>query len=159
VASEDYVVMMRESLEKKVSILEQIQVKNTQQANIFGDPNATPDELEENMEQKGNLVDQLVRLDNGFEQLFKKVEKELTENRARYRDEIIEMKRLIARITDLSVAIQKQEQVNHNMAVEKFSSIRNQIQKVRKSQKAVNTYYKNMMKRTYFDAQFLDNKK
>lgn len=158
-AEEDYVKMLRESLENKVCILEQIQEKNQKQTFILKNPVATPDELDNNLEQKSQLIDQLVQLDNGFEQLYSRVSEMLDKNKAYYKNEIVLMKELIVKITDFSAAIQKQEQMNKILAVDKFSNVRDQVQKVRKSQKAVNSYYKNMMKVNYVDPQFMDSKK
>jgi hypothetical protein len=65
----------------------------------------------------------------------------------------------IREITDLSATIQAQEKRNKQLAETKFSNIRSKAKEVRKSQKAVNTYYKTMMDRNYVDPQFYDSKK
>ena len=95
-AENDYVQMLRESLEKKVEILKEIRVKNAEQGRILTDPNADPDDFSENIEAKGALVDEITKLDDGFEIVFEKVSEELQKNREAYKDEIIRMKELIA---------------------------------------------------------------
>ena len=42
---------------------------------------------------------------------------------------------------------------------QKFASVKKQVKEIRSSQKVVNQYYKNMMKKGYVEPQFLDNKK
>ena len=69
------------------------------------------------------------------------------------------MQDLIRKITDKSLLIQKQEAQNKELMEKKFTAVRSQAREVRKSQKIVNQYYKNMMKNNYNDPQFLDNKK
>ena len=158
-ATSDYVVMLRESLQKKASILRDIIILNEEQKTILEDENATPDEFESNVNSKDELVQQIVALDDGFEGIFKKVEREFTINKEAYVDEIHRMQDLIREITDLSERVQAQERVNSNLAREKFSSIRAQVRKVRQGQKAVSNYYNNMMQTNYYDPQFFDNKK
>ena len=41
----------------------------------------------------------------------------------------------------------------------KFAAVRKQVKEVRKSQRIVNQYYKNMMKTAYIEPQFTDKKK
>lgn len=158
-AETDYVKMLRESLEKKAEVLQRIQEENVRQSDILTDPNSTPDELDANMNEKDRLVSRILQLDDGFEQLFERVKDSLDADRSLYADEIRRMQDLIRKITDLSAEVQAQEQKNKKLAQAKFSSVRQQVQKVRKSQKAVSSYYRNMMKTTYEEPQFLDNKK
>jgi hypothetical protein len=158
-AENDYVQMLRESLEKKVEILKEIRVKNAEQGRILTDPNADPDDFSENIEAKGALVDEITKLDDGFEIVFEKVSEELQKNREAYKDEIIRMKELIAQITDLTAEVEREEQQNKSLAEAKFADVRAQVKKVRKSQTAVTNYYHNMMKTNYDDPQFMDRKK
>jgi len=143
----------------KMEILEAIRLKNREQNQILQDDNATPDQFEKNIEQKQELIEKLTGLDNGFQQLYNRVKDALNANRAMYADEIRKMQMLIRDITDLSATIQAQEKRNKDLATQKFSNIRGKAKEVRKSQKAVNTYYRNMMERNFVDPQFLDSKK
>ena len=158
-ADSDYIRILKESLEKKVDVLERIIEKNAEQKDILSDQNSSPDELQNNLDEKGALIDEIDELDKGFEVVFEKVSKELQENRSAYRDEILEMQRLIRKITDLASEVEIEERENKLLAEQKFSYVRTQVQKVRKSQKAVSNYYHNMMKTNYEDPQFMDWKK
>jgi flagellar biosynthesis/type III secretory pathway chaperone len=155
----NYVQMMRESLEKKIRILEEIRLLNREQNQILQDDNATPDQFDDKIDKKQKLIDQLTGLDNGFQQMYNRVREALHTNRAAYADEIRKMQMYIREITDLSATIQAQEKRNKQLAETKFSNIRSKAKEVRKSQKAVNTYYKTMMDRNYVDPQFYDSKK
>ena len=158
-ATADYVVMLRESLQKKVSLLKDISIRNEEQKAILEDPNATPDEFQSNVDDKDELVQQIVALDEGFESIFKKVEDEISEHRSEYADEIRRMQDLIREITDLSERVRSQERINSDLARAKFSTIKTQVKRVRQSQKAVNNYYNSMVRANYYDPQFFDNKK
>ena len=69
----DYVIMLRESLEKKADILRVLLIRNKEQTAILQDPNSTPDDLEKNMNMKSELIERIIMLDEGFEQLFGRV--------------------------------------------------------------------------------------
>ncbi len=157
-AETDYIKMMRESLEKKVEILEKIHLMNREQNIILQDPGSSPDAFDENVLQKENLINQMLELDQGFEQLYNRIKPTIEGRKANYSEEIRKMKMLITEITDLSSSIQAQEARNHELAVTRFSSVRAKAKEVRKGQQAVNTYYKNMMDQGFPDSQFMDKK-
>lgn len=154
-----FVVMLRESLERKIFILDRIIAVNEKQLDVLRDVNSLPEDLEATVNEKSDLVEQLDTLDEGFETVFSKVKIEIEKNRDTHRDEIAKMKTLIRQITDRSAQIQSQEIRNKENAEGKFSYIKDQVKKITKSQKAVNTYYRNMMKVNYVDPQFMDDKK
>ena len=156
---DNYVQMMRESLENKVSLLKQIKEKNKEQGEILQDENSLPEAFEETITAKENLIDHITRLDDGFEQLYNRVKESLSLNRNEYSGEIRKMQMLIEEITDLSQTIQAQEQRNRDLAEKRFLTITGKVKEVRKSQQAVNTYYKTMMDRAVVDPQFMDNRK
>lgn len=157
--TENYVLILRESLEKKVEILQHIREENQKQKQVLEDNNSDVDEFEATLDYKDSLVEQMLKLDDGFETLFARVQEELEANKETYKDEIHRMQDLIRQITDLSTGIQAQEQENHKLAKQKFAYVRQQVQKVRKSQKAVNSYYQNMLKEGAVEPQFMDKSK
>lgn len=155
----NYVDMMIQSLQKKVKILEMLIELNRKQRVLILDSEVGPDEVEENMQHKANLIEELNALDSGFEKLFERVKQEMEFHKAEYTDEILSMQTLIRDITDKSTTVQSQEARNYEEMVKKFSSVRKQVKGVRNSQRVIKNYYNNMMRKGYSDAQFLDNKK
>jgi flagellar biosynthesis/type III secretory pathway chaperone len=129
------------------------------QKEALEDPNLDPDDFDKTVDKKSALLDQLDKLDEGFEETYRMVKEELERDRAGYKEEIGTMQELIRRITDRSMQIQRQEATNRELMRAKFATVRRQVKEVRQSQKIVNQYYKNMMKRNYVDPQFLDDKK
>lgn len=155
----EYIRIMTESLEKKRDILGKVIELNKQQKFLLQDPNLSPEQFEENMQYKANLVDQLNLLDSGFEKLFNRVRDALNNNRDLYTSEIRRMQELIKDITALLNTVQTQEVRNREEVTRKFACVREQVKGVRNSQKVVNQYYQNMMKRGNVAPQFFDNKK
>ena len=156
----DYVIMLRESLEKKADILRVLLIRNREQAAILQDPNTTPDDLEKNMNMKAELIDRIVMLDDGFEQLFNRVKDIIEKDRDTYADEIKLMQKLIREISDLTADVEATEYKNKEYAKTRFANIKKDIREVKKSSDVVTSYYKNMMSHNKVeDPAFLDKKK
>ena len=109
--------------------------------------------------EKTKLIEELELLDNGFQELFGHVQEELNANKMAYADEIREMQEYIRRLTEKSADIQTQEARNKALMEQRFTAVKKQVKEVRKSQKIVNQYYKNMMNTAFVDPQFTDKKK
>lgn len=158
-ANNSYIEILKQSLTKKIELLDTIMALNVLQKDMLENPDLDPDELEENLNRKAELVEQLSKLDDGFSQIYDRVRADLTENRGAYSEDITQMKRDITAIMDKSTAIQSQEKRNQVLMQQKFTSVKKQIKEVKKSRQAVNSYYRNMMKMGTPDATFLDDKK
>lgn len=158
-ANNSYIEILKQSLTKKIELLDTIMALNVLQKDMLENPDLDPDELEENLNRKAELVEQLSKLDDGFSQIYDRVRADLTENRGTYSDDIARMKRDITAIMDKSTAIQSQEKRNQVLVQQKFTSVKKQIKEVKKSRQAVNSYYRNMMKMGAPEAAFLDDKK
>ena len=156
----DYIIMLRESLEKKIDILRVLQVRNREQTQILQDPNSAPEDLEKNMEYKAELIDKIVMLDKGFEQLFGRVKGILDENKELYAEEIKKMQMLIKQVSDLTADVQALEYKNKEYAKTRFATVRKEAREVKKSSDVVSSYYKNMMSPIVTaDPAFVDRKK
>lgn len=155
----NYLQILEQSLKKKLAILNQIRLKNEEQRVMLLDENLASDDFENNVEEKGALVEKLGLLDQGFEEIYKRIREMLDVDKEQYRDEIQKLQVLIRQVTAAGSSIQAEEKRNYKLAQEKFSSVKKQVREIKSSQKAVNEYYRSMTKRNYVDAQFLDNKK
>lgn len=155
----EYIAVLIQSLQKKEEILDKIIEKNKEQKILFSDENSDPDRLEENMQEKSALVDQLNELDEGFQQVYDRVKSALQGNKDSYKEEISVMQKLITAITEKSTTVQAQEQRNRDLAVKRFSAVKKGIRKARASNNAASQYYKNMANLNTVDSQFMDKKK
>ena len=154
-----YISMLVQSLQKKNRILDEITEINRRQRDILDNPNADPDDFDKTVEEKSEQIEELDCLDDGFQEVFHEVKDELEHHKASYAVEITQMQRLIKELTDKSASIQVQESRNKKLMEQRFASVKKQGREVRKSQKVVNQYYKNMMRTNYIDPQFTDSKK
>ena len=154
-----YIPIMIQSLKKKNQILDRIIALNKRQREELEIPALDPDDFDKTVQEKAEQIEALEALDAGFQEVYEKVRDELKDNMDAYQEDIAQMQDYIRRLTEKSATIQAEEARNKSLMEQKFTSVRKQVKEVRKSQKVVNQYYKNMMKTNYIDPQFTDSKK
>ena len=155
----DYIAVLKQSLVKKIHILDQLIEKNHVQRELLGDPELEPDELQTNIDEKAALIDELTVIDDGFELIYERVREELQVNRSAYTVEIAQMQKYVTEIMEKSTQVQTEEKRNRELILQKFAAVKKQIREVKSGKKAVDQYYQNMMKLNYVEPQFMDNKK
>ena len=69
----EYITVLIQSLEKKKAILDILLDKNKEQGVLLTDEGSDPDRLEENIQEKNDLINQLNKLDDGFQQIYDRV--------------------------------------------------------------------------------------
>ena len=156
---DDYIEIMIDSLRKKEAVLDEIMKMNEHQRQVLKDPNLTPEEFESVVDDKAKCIEELEKLDAGFEALFTKMRTELNGNKEKHASEIGAMQELIRSVTAKANDIRTTEMRNREEALKKFAAVRNQVKEVRTGHKIASQYYRNMLKLNYVDSQFLDNKR
>ena len=154
-----YVDIMIQSLEKKISVLEEIKKQNELQKQLLEDDKAEVEEFDATVEKKAALIEQMTQLDSGFDKLFERVKEAMNADKESYAEKIKTMQSLIRRITDISMELQAQEARNKDLMTRKFAFVRETAKTVRTNTKAASQYYQNMMQLNVIDPQFMDNKK
>lgn len=154
-----YIQILIQSLQKKITALDNIIVKNQEQYEILSAEEADMDAFEKNVTEKSQYVDEIIFLDDGFEEIYGRVKEELDENRTAHTEEIKEMKELISMITERSMKVQAQEQQNKDLAAQQFSKARKKIRQVKTGRQIANQYYQSMQQINVVDPQFMDKKK
>lgn len=133
-----------DSLDKKIDVLKRIQAYNDIQEKSFLETTPDLDSFDEAIAQKDALIEELMRLDDGFETLFEEVKSEVETNRSAYVNEIATMQNQIRTITELSNAVQAKEARNKKLVEEYFRKSRTGIKQGRQQSKAALDYYKSM---------------
>ena len=87
---ENQLTILSESLDKKLEVLQKIREYNKRQEEIFSAEKVDMSLFDDAVEEKQRLIDEVVRLDEGFEILYEKLAKELEGNRQRYAAQIRE---------------------------------------------------------------------
>lgn len=139
-----YLEMMIQSLEKKINILNSLVLLNTEQSAIIQEQEMNLDTFSRNVEQKAEAIEQLNRLDEGFEAVYDRIKAELLHHKDSYKNEIAIMKKLISEITDRSMCIQAAEQRNKQDIEKHFSLLHKNVKESKVSSSAAASYYKSM---------------
>ena len=155
----NYISILKESLYKKVEVLDEILRLNELQKDSVSEEKFNEDKFDESIEKKDVCIAELNRLDSGFESVFKHVKEKIDENPEMYKKDIEEFQKLISEITEKSMEVQLSEKRNEKLVFGKLSEERNKIRQSKNANKVATDYYKNMSKVNVVEPQFLDKKK
>lgn len=162
--TESYLEMMLRSLDRKIEILNRIEQENRKQRDLLDFP-VQEKEAEEvfeeeafqrTVEEKGRLIEELLKLNEGFDLLFAKVQKELSGQWDDYRSQVRTMQEKIRMVTELSSRIQVQEQRNKALVDRYFSEERTKIKIGKRSTASAMKYYQTMNKTQHVGPQMFD---
>ena len=151
--------MLIESQEKKLELLDEALNLDREQLELIHSESPDMERLDENLERKGKLVEELDKLDDGFESVYAKVRDELIENKEAHRDEIKRLQDLISQITERIVKVQAEELRGRNEVERFLKSRKGKLKDSRSSVKVANVYAVNMRKMNKVDSFFVDRKK
>lgn len=155
----NYIIILTESLEKKLQVLDKISTENLSQRELLKSEDFDMEAFETSVDRKSELIEQISFLDEGFETMYERVREALNTKKQSYQEEIATLKKLISAVTEKSVIIQKQEQENRILAEAQFSREKKKVQQIKNSRQVTSHYYKNMAKLNYVEPQFMDKKK
>ncbi len=154
-----YIQMLIESQEKKLQLLDEAMTIDEQQMKLIQSEDPDMEELDRSLNEKGRIVEELDRLDDGFESVYAKVREELINNKEAHRDQIKRLQELISQITEKSVKVQATEIRGKEMVERFLKQRRGKLKDSKSSVKVANTYAINMRKMNRIDSFFVDKKK
>lgn len=157
--TQNYVDIMIDSLTKKEELLKQIVDYNEAQQTIVTAPEFKEEAFEKNVADKGEIVEKILRLDEGFNSVFNRIKEELQTNKGKYAKDIEHLKELVASVTDLGVRIQAQELRNKQLVEKRFAQMRKELSQAKRTTSTANAYYKNVNNLNQYESHFLDQKK
>lgn len=151
--------ILLQSLEKKNELLDQMIIQNRAQEQILKQEEFDMDAFDEAIDRQSAYVEELDKLDRGFEAVYDRVREELMENREHYRTEITRMKEQIQKITDKIVTLNAGNMRNKMLAENQFKKRQSAIGSGISKNRAAENYYNNMNNLNFVTPQFYDNKK
>lgn len=157
--AENYVQILIDSLKKKEAILNQIVNYNEEQKNIITAASFDEEAFQANVDNKGDLVEEILKLDEGFNAVFARVKEQVEAHKSELAQDIATLQQLVKRVTDLGVRIQAQELRNKELVEKCFSDMRKELNNAKSVTSKANAYYKNANNLNNYDAHFLDQKK
>lgn len=156
--TESYLQIMIESLEKKVEVLDKIIELDRRQLEIATGDVVDIEEYDKSMDEKGELIDALNKLDDGFTNTYEMVKDEVTSNPAKYSEKVQRMQELIRIAVERGVTVNTLEERNKNAMKLFMSKKRKEIRTMKVSSAAASQYYKSMSRINNIDPQLMDRK-
>lgn len=155
-----YLNIIVDTLKKKEILLNNLKIITLKQAEILDAEEFAADEFENTIDKKQISIDALLKLDEGFMDIYERVKADLLATPADYATEITQVKALIKKQTDLSVELQALEEKNKVKLSMQLTKGRQKGRDFRTSSRTAAAYYKNMSNRHQDgDSYFLDSKK
>ena len=155
--SSSYIEILKESLKKKISVLDQIAEQNRIQAELAKATEFDYDVFSKTLEAKEALIKQINALDAGFQSVFDRIKEALQQSE--HKEEIKQLQALVKEITDKSMDIMAQEKRNKEAILNRKDSLKKEVAMARSTNKAAANYYRTMSKMNVTDSQFIDKKK
>lgn len=153
------VQILAQSLEKKSQVLDKIIEQGNLQEAILKQDKFDMDAFDKSIDEQNRLIEELDKLDRGFESLYDRIREELLAHKEKYTVEIKRMKELIQQITDKVVIVNAAELRNKRMAENQFKKEKIAIQQSVSKSKVARDYYNSMNKLNCVAPQFYDSKK
>lgn len=154
-----YLNMMIESLEKKLTVLEEIQEANVQQSALLKAEPFDQEAFDRTMDRKGAQIEKLDGLDDGFDNLYEQVREFLPAHTEEFHDEIARLQDLIRQISEKSVSIQVGEQRNKAALESVIKRENGKLRAMQNKRRVMQSYATNMSQLNFVDPQFMDRKK
>ena len=155
----EYIQMLADSMVKKSEILSELIEKTNIQKEVVSAPEVDWDDFDKIVEDKGNLIDELSKMDDGFEVLYERVKEELSVNKAAYKTEIAAMQTLIKEVTEKSTELQAMEHRNKALIEQRFAESKKVIKQSKMGSKAAMEYYQRMNNLKNIDPHMMDKKR
>lgn len=154
-----YLQILQDSLDKKLELLIRIEEKSLEQAAMLKNQEVDLVAVDANMDEKAELIEEVLSIDNGFESIYEKIREQLIANKENFKDEIKTLKALIEKVTEKSASIQAIEARNKAQMEVVFNSQKKRLQGKRNAMSVARDYYQNMNNVKHVTPQFLDRKK
>ncbi len=156
---ENYIMILIQSLEKKVKVLEELSRENANQRQLLQKEELDLDQFQASIDKKDQLIEQITFLDDGFEKMYEHVKDALNDKKEVYENEIVHLKELVSKVTGQTADIQREEANNRRLAEQQFSSMKKKVRQVKDTKQVANKYYQNMARLNHVEPQFMDKKK
>ena len=157
--SDTYIAMLKDILLQKKKVTEEILWVTLEQETALAPELEDMERFDTLMEKKEPLLTKLEQLDEGFADIYAKVQVTLNTQKEAYKEEILELQKLITEITDISVKIQALEERNRRMFENYLLGRRQQFKAAKKNSRTADAYSKTMAGSPQGESVFLDKRK
>lgn len=155
----NYLELMADSLVKKGRKLEEVLELTKAQETLLNMENVNEEDFDNLINKKSTLIEEINKLDEGFELIYNRVREMVKENPEAYRDKIEKLQNSIRILVDKGVEIEACERRNQIKFDLKLSKGKDKVRSYNLSSNAVAKYYSNMNGSVEETTYFVDKKK
>ncbi len=156
---EEYVKALITSMDEKSRCLKTLQEKTDEQTAILQAEEMDWDAFDALIDEKAELIEELDKLDDGFNTVFNRIREELDGKRQQYKKEIARLQEQIREVTAQSTSLMAAEQRNKDLMEKQAMGARKQLRQTRVNSRVAASYYKSMNQINTIDPQLMDKKK
>ena len=153
-----YLRMMADVLKKKEFHLQELLTLTKIQEQLLKAEELDDAAFNETIEKKEVHIKKILEFDSGFQAIYNRIEEELKNHTAEYKEQVQELQQLIAGVTELGVSLQALEQKNKTSMEVHLSERKKGIKQFKVSKQTADRYYKNMVGMQQGTSYFMDEK-
>ena len=153
-----YIRMMADVLRKKEFHLQELLTLTKEQEQLWKAEELDDVAFNETMEKKEVHIKKILEFDSGFQAIYNRIEEELKNHAAEYKEQVLELQQLIAEVTELGVSLQALEQKNKASMEARLLERKKGIKQFKVSRQTADRYYKNMVGMQQGTSYFMDEK-
>lgn len=151
--------LLIEVLEKKEKILRKILDKSKIQLKVAEEETLDVEGFDKLVDDKASLLEEMEKLDEGFDSTYQRIKDELMEEKDKYKKEIAALQKLIATSVDLGAQISATEGRTKNKLSVSLARTKKELVQKRVSTKVATDYYRTSNNFKHASSFFLDKKK
>jgi len=155
---ERYLQILSESMDKKLDILTQVETLSREQTKLI-EGEGSYEDIDANMDAKNELIEQILKMDEGFQAAYDKLKAEIEANKDQYKDQIADIQGKITLVMEKSASIEAVEARNKKAMESRFASAHKDSRQKLNVAAAAQDYYRVNSKLNAITPQFMDTKK
>lgn len=155
----NYLELMKDSLVKKEKILSDVLELTREQEKLLNLEDFDDEAFDAIITEKSILIEEINKLDEGFELIYKRIGDKIKEEPSYYRESIEKLQGFIRTLVDKGVEVETLERRNQIKFDMNISKSKDRIRNYNLNSNAVTKYYSNMSGNIGEGTYFVDKKK
>ncbi len=155
---ERYLQILSESMDKKLDIITQVETLSKEQTKLI-EGEGTFEDIDANMDAKNDLIEQILKIDEGFQAMYDNIKSEVEANKNSHKDAIANIQKKITLVMEKSASIEAIEARNKKAMEKRFAKAHKDSRQKLNVAAAAQDYYRVNSKLNAITPQFMDTKK
>ena len=155
---ERYLQILSESMDKKLDYITQVENLSREQTKMI-EGDGSFEDIDANMDAKNELIEQILKIDEGFQAMYDKIKAEVEANKNSHKEVIADIQKKITLVMEKSASIEAIEARNKKAMEKRFAKVHKDSRQKLNVAAAAQDYYRVNSKLNAITPQFMDTKK